>query len=79
MYYTLIKSHLNVYQETILNGAGLTEIEGRPHGKESTEVQISQNKGKESENSHQKMKTACPTVISSFSGKSFHFPFPYFV
>ena len=22
---------------------------------------------------------ACPTVISSISGKSFHFPFPYFV
>jgi hypothetical protein len=22
---------------------------------------------------------ACPTVISSISGKSFHFPFPYFI
>ena len=22
---------------------------------------------------------ACPSVISSISGKSFHFPFPYFV
>ena len=35
-------------------------------GKESTEVWISQNKGKESENSYQK-------------GKSIHFPFPYFI
>ena len=28
----------------------------RPRGKESTEVQITQNKGKESENSYQKLK-----------------------
>ena len=28
----------------------------RSHGKESTEVQITQNKGKESENSYQKLK-----------------------
>ena len=28
----------------------------RPCGKESTEVRISQNKGKESENSYQKLK-----------------------
>ena len=28
----------------------------RPRGKESTKVQISQNKGKESENSYQKLK-----------------------
>ena len=27
-----------------------------PHGKESTEVWITQNKGKESENSYQKLK-----------------------
>ena len=27
-----------------------------PHGKESTEVRITQNKGKESENSYQKLK-----------------------
>ena len=27
-------------------------VRNRPHGKESTEVRISQNKGKESENSH---------------------------
>ena len=58
-----------------------------PRGKESTEVQISQNKGKESKNSYQKLKRslqdnvfmcACPTVISSISCRSFHFPFPYF-
>ena len=41
----------------------------RPSGKESTEIQISQYKGKESENSYQK----------NFSGKSLHFPFPYIV
>ena len=69
---------------------------------------IVQNKGKESENFYQKLKSrtgtrklnqsiltavpveifrlsfcvfacACPTVISSMFGKSFHFPFPYFV
>jgi len=28
----------------------------RPRGKESTEVRITQNKGKESENSYQKLK-----------------------
>ena len=28
----------------------------KPHGKESTEVRISQNKGKESKNSYQKLK-----------------------
>ena len=28
----------------------------RPHGKESTEVQKTQNNGKESENSYQKLK-----------------------
>ena len=28
----------------------------RPHGKESTEVWITQSKGKESENSYQKLK-----------------------
>ena len=31
-------------------------IYSRPHGKESTEVRKSQNKGKESENSYQKFK-----------------------
>ena len=31
-------------------------FEPRPHGKESTKVRISENKGKESENSYQKLK-----------------------
>ena len=47
----------------------------RPRGKESTEVRKSQIKGKESENSYQEL-CACPSVISSIPGKSFHFPFP---
>ena len=34
------------------------EINIRPHGKESTEVRITQNKGKKSENSYQKLKRA---------------------
>ena len=47
---------------------------------------LTQNKGKESEISYQKLKrsqwtgTVClSTVISSIFGKSSHFPFPYFV
>ena len=32
------------------------ELQFRPRGKESTEVQITQNKGKESENSYQELK-----------------------
>ena len=61
------------------------DIRFKPHGKESTDVWITQNKGKESENSYWKLKSfcvfafACPTVISSIFGKSFHFPFPCFV
>ena len=34
----------------------LLMIKNRPRGKESTEVRITQNKGKESENSYQKLK-----------------------
>ena len=62
----------------------------RPRGKESTEVRITQNERKESENSYQKLKTyfnfvsvcvfvCLSTVISSIFGKSFHFPVSYFV
>ena len=55
---------------------------------EGTEVQKSQIKGKESENqrtgTHKHTETvsryfdgrACPLVISSIPGKSFHSPFP---
>ena len=35
---------------------GLPSIQNRPCGKESTKVQITENKGKESENSYQKLK-----------------------
>ena len=50
---------------------------------ESTEVQKSQIKGKESENSYQELKrsqkgqahTNTHGMISSIPGKSFHFPF----
>ena len=34
---------------------GIVKVD-RPRGKESTEVRITQNKGKESENSYQKLK-----------------------
>jgi hypothetical protein len=33
-------------------------LRDRPRGKESTEVRIKQNKGKESENSYQKLKSS---------------------
>ena len=36
----------------------LKQIIIRPHGKESTEVRITQNKGKESENSYRKLKSS---------------------
>ena len=36
---------------------------GRPRGKESTEVRITQNKGKETENSHRKLKSWTGTRI----------------
>ena len=39
------RKHLNIYHSG-----------NRPHGKESTEVRITQNKGKEIENSYQKLK-----------------------
>ena len=48
-----------------------------PCGKESTEVRITQNKRKESENSYS-FHVCLSTMISSIFGKSFHFPFPYF-
>ena len=34
----------------------INQTQGRPRGKKSTEVRISQNKGKETENSYQKLK-----------------------
>ena len=41
---------------TRLEGSDLIYYTHCPRGKESTEVRISQNKGKESENSYQKLK-----------------------
>ena len=39
----------------------------KPHGKESIEVRISQNKGKESENSYQKSKRSLWFLVRVFT------------
>ena len=97
------------FHDRFIKGEYLTVLGKRPRGKESTELRITQNKGKESENSYQKLKSSqwrgtgnhtvtkskyfdghgrlsqsenllcLSTVIFSIFGKSFHFPFPYFV
>ena len=65
----------------IINITIIINIIIRPHGKESTKVRISQNKGKESENSYQKLKRSLKDrhmeTVSRYLD-SFHFPFPYF-
>ena len=42
----------------------------RPRGKESTEVRITQNKGKESENSYQKLERHTETKWKYFDGRT---------
>ena len=46
--------YLAVEIEFLLSFYGEAEVFLKPRGRESTEVRISQNKGKESENSYQK-------------------------
>ena len=42
-------------------------------------IHLIEKDGRACQNISIKFPSACPTVISSIFGKSFHFPFPYFV